>query len=288
MAFLISGIKVRLHFLFLMILAAGLAAGFYGEVAAALLALLVHEASHILAARMLGIEVEELELLPFGGRMSIKGLYHYSFEAEVMVILAGPLGNLSLAAMFIALVYQNFLPWDVGYLFIRYQLALGLFNLIPALPLDGGRIFMLWLSQMVSFISAVRIAARIGRALAFFLWALFWVAAIKGNYNMDFLMSGIFLFLAAAEEEKRAPLMFFSYMTRKRENLMRKGFLPVQALVAFAGVPVKQVLYRLNPQNFYLVYVVDRGCRLKKCLTETELFDTIIDKGLDIKIEDLL
>ncbi|TYP57606.1 site-2 protease family protein [Thermosediminibacter litoriperuensis] len=288
MAFLIWGIKVKLHFLFLMVLTAGLLAGFLVEVAAAILALAVHEASHIFVARMLGIAVEELELLPFGGRMRLKDLYYSTCEEEIMIILAGPMGNLALAAMFMSLIYQNFIPWETGYLFIKYQLALGLFNLLPALPLDGGRIFMLWLSQMVSFISAVRIAARAGKVLAFFLLALFAATAFKARYNVSFLVAGIFLFFSAAGEEKQAPMIFISHMARKRENLLKRGILPIQALVTLAGVPVKQILYRFNPQNFYLVYVLDKGWKLKKCLTETEIFDTIIDKGLDIKVEDLL
>ncbi|MDN5331667.1 MAG: stage sporulation protein [Tepidanaerobacteraceae bacterium] len=288
MAFLISGIKLKLHFLFIVIIVAGFAGGLYEEVVAAILALLVHETSHVLAARMLGIKVDELELLPFGGRISIKGFYQYSREGEVMVVLAGPAGNLFLAAVLISLTYQGLLPYDKAYLFIRYQLTVGLFNLLPALPLDGGKIFMLWLSQMVSFIKAVRVAARMGKGLAFFLWALFLAMAVKSNYNPVLAVTGIFLFWAANEEEKQAPLMFMSYMAHKKENLVNKGLLPVQAMVAFVKVPVKHVLYRLNPQSFYLVYVVDKSCKLKKCLTETEIFDTIIEKGLDIKVEDLL
>ncbi|ADL07515.1 site-2 protease family protein [Thermosediminibacter oceani] len=288
MAFLIWGIKVKLHFLFLLVVTAGILSGFFAEVAAALLALAVHEASHIFTARMLGIAVDELELLPFGGRMKLKYFYYSTCEEEIMIILAGPMGNLAFAALFISMIFQNIIPRETGYLFIKYHLALGLFNLLPALPLDGGRIFMLWLSQMVSFISAVRIAARAGKALALFLLSLFVATAFEARYNLSFLVAGIFLFLSAAGEEKHASILFISHIARKKENLLKRGLLPMQALVALAGVPVKQILYRFNPQNFYLVYVVDNRWKLKKCLTETEIFDTIIDKGLDIKVEDLL
>ena len=141
---------------------------------------------------------------------------------------------------------------------------------------------------MVSFMKAVRMAARAGKGLAFFLWALFLAMAANSSLSPVLVVAGIFLFWAAGEEEKQAPLMFMSYMAHKKENLIEKGLLPVQAIVAFVKMPVKQVLFRLNPQSFYLVYVVDNSCRLKKCLTETEIFDTIIEKGLDIKVEDLL
>lgn len=288
MFFLIGKVKVRLHFLFIAIVAAGLFGGAYKEVIAAVLAILVHEISHVLAARMLDIKVDELELLPFGGRINIKRFYQYSREGEVLVLLAGPVGNLLLAAVFMSLAYNRLIPYGIMYFFLRYQLILGLFNMLPALPLDGGKIFMLWLSQTVSFIKAVRIAARVGKVLAFFLFALFLVMAANSNLSPALVVTGIFLFWAASDEERHAPLMFMSYMAHKKENLIEKGVLPVQSIVAFVKVPVKQVIFRLNPQNFYLIYIVDNNNRLKKCLTETEIFDTIIEKGLDIKVEDLL
>ncbi|MFO7152284.1 MAG: site-2 protease family protein [Bacillota bacterium] len=288
MAFSVFGVRIRLHFLFAAIIALGFAAGLYEEVVAALLAILVHEISHISAARAVGIKVEELELLPLGGRINIKGFYQSSRESEVAVVLAGPAGNLLMAAVFISLTYQGLVDYDTANVFVRYQLTLGLFNLLPALPLDGGKIFMLWLSQMVSFIKAVRMAARAGKILAFFLWALFLATALNSGPNLMLLIAGTFLFWAAGQEEKQAPFMFMSYMAYKKESLIEKGLLPVQAMVAFGKMPVKQVLFRLNPQSFHLVYVVDKSYRLKKCLTETEIFDTIIEKGLDIKMEDLL
>src|SRR5215204_2875785 len=114
-------------------------------VAAALLffaSLLLHELGHALQARREGVEIEGITLWLFGGVAKFRGMFP-SAGAEFRIAIAGPLVSLALGTIFVLLAWKASLPevadgvaaW-LGYI----NLTLLVFNLLPALPLDGGRV----------------------------------------------------------------------------------------------------------------------------------------------------
>lgn len=101
-----------------------------------LLAFALHEAAHLLTARRLRIPVAEVRLLPFGALMSLDAEAEGAEESTVA--LAGPLANLAAAGG--ASLYAALRPAEALSPFLQYNLCMGLLNLLPILPLDGGRV----------------------------------------------------------------------------------------------------------------------------------------------------
>jgi Zn-dependent protease/CBS domain-containing protein len=137
--------------------------------------LLAHELGHALVARREGMEIEGITLWLFGGVAKFKGMFP-SAGAELRIALAGPLVSLAIGVLFVLLAWGSGLPAEVdgvaawlGYINL---LLLG-FNLLPALPLDGGRVLraLLWQGKR-DFAWATRLAAEIGRGFGFLLIAL--------------------------------------------------------------------------------------------------------------------
>jgi len=169
--------------------------------------LLLHELGHAVQARREGMELDGITLWVFGGVARFKGRFP-SARAELRIALAGPLVSLVLGAALLALAALAPLPAAVdGVVFwLGYiNLILLAFNLLPALPLDGGRVLRaaLW-ARRDDFGSATRAAARLGRLFGQVLigWGL--IVAILGG-----LIGGIWLafigwfVLMAAEGEAR-------------------------------------------------------------------------------------
>src|SRR5918996_939779 len=156
--------------------------------------LLAHELGHAVQARREGMEIEGITLWLFGGVARFKGMFP-SAGAEFRIAIAGPLVSLALGIAFLALGFLA-IPSDavegvVGYLGWVNLLLLA-FNMLPALPLDGGRVLRsaLWGARR-DFALATRLAANIGRGFgflfiaaglfAFFVWGAFggaWLAFI--------------------------------------------------------------------------------------------------------------
>ena len=158
--------RIRIHPLFL---AAGVLSAFTGDLllfCAATLAALEHECAHAIAARRYGFRLDKLVLMPYGAVLSgdIGGIGR---RQEVAVLLAGPLANALTALAFAALwwLFPETYPYTEGA--AQVSVSLFLVNLLPAYPLDGGRLLHLALSPL-----GERRARLISRAVTFFCAAL--------------------------------------------------------------------------------------------------------------------
>ncbi len=185
----------------------GPAAWILGVVAALLLfgSVLVHELSHALVAQRAGISVPRIRLFMFGG-VSEMASEPRDPRAEVRIAAAGPLTSFGLAALFFVISLSHvpsLLPGGrqlVDYL-AALNLMLGLFNLLPGFPLDGGRLLRAWLwSRNGDLLSATRTAGRAGSMVGFGLMGLGLVQLINGGNlgGLWFIVVGIFLSQAAS------------------------------------------------------------------------------------------
>lgn len=287
MNFKISDIRVSINLFFVLILLSAIVAGFQGDMLASISALAIHESAHIFLAKVMGIKIEELEFLPFGGRMKLL-FDEETIEAEMITVLAGPMANFAVAGLLLIFIGENVISRQIAEKLIKYQLTLGFFNILPALPLDGGRIFVLWLSQHVNYIEAVRIASTMGKVLALVLLSVAIGGLFFGKSFINFLLIGVFLFIQGTKESKDAPLIFMRQLTKKKENLFKRGYMQTETLVVMEWMKLKSILYLFIPQKYFLVYILDKDMHIKKYFTETEIFDIIVEKGLDIRIRELL
>ncbi|MCR4431462.1 MAG: M50 family metallopeptidase [Tepidanaerobacteraceae bacterium] len=284
----IKDMEVKIDFFFILLVLFCLSAGLWNDVFAAIAALGFHELGHIAAAEALGLKVEKIDILPLGGRIKILNLDEASPEAEMLTVLAGPMMNFAVSIFLLLLFNQSEIVSKLGKNFIDYQLMIGFFNMLPALPLDGGRVFVLWLRQHMNYISAVRVAAGLSKAFALAMFLVSVVGLFVGRLFINFAIAGFFLLSYAFKEQKDAPIFFIKNIARKKEMLFKKGFLPMETLAAVGNTPVKRLLYEFMPNKYYIVYMLDSSMKIKNCLTETEIFDKIIREGLDRKLEDLI
>ena len=169
--------------------------------------LLLHEFGHALTARREGMEIEGITLWLFGGVAKFRGMFPTA-NAEFRIAVAGPLVSLVIGVTFVLLVWLVDLPESVngvlGWLGM-INLVLLVFNLLPALPLDGGRVLrsLLWKGKG-DFAWATRVAASIGRAFAYLfivggLFLFIFEGAFSGAW---FAFIGWFLLQAAGAEDR--------------------------------------------------------------------------------------
>jgi Zn-dependent protease/predicted transcriptional regulator len=133
--------------------------------------ILAHELSHSLVARRFGIEIREITLFIFGGMANI-AKEPTSPKVEFMMAIVGPFTSFLLAALFwgITVIFEAIIPPLAAVIFeylAWINLALGIFNLFPGFPLDGGRVFRaFWWWKTGSLQRATRVASDIGKGLA--------------------------------------------------------------------------------------------------------------------------
>lgn len=154
--------------------------------AALLLAALLHEWGHYLVLRLLGGRVDTIAVTVLGAEMRIAPDSRLSYGEEILATLAGPTANLLFGLLFA--LYGG--PMPIFYLLSGAQLILGLFNLLPIAPLDGGSALWLTVAWCTEPNTADRVASNVGLAVAFILLA---VTALLGCH----MGGGLFLVLMA-------------------------------------------------------------------------------------------
>jgi Zn-dependent protease/predicted transcriptional regulator len=297
----ISGIDIRIHFTFLFLLLWALAQGTgdlgAGGAAGALYALVslllvfacitLHELGHSLAARRLGIQVRNITLLPIGGIAQLESLPEKPLH-ELVIALAGPAVNFLLALVLglaLGLLGGASLFLDLGRLsyvlagersllsltvyLLAANLILGLFNLIPAFPMDGGRVLRAFLAMWTTFPRATLIAARVGQAMAVALLLL----SFTRLGGLSLVLVALFVFTGASFEEQ-------AVRARARlDGLRVRHALPMQTTRAVAAEDTLARVLELGFPNHQQHFPVLRGGVLVGILSRDDLMVAIQHGG---------
>lgn len=276
--------RIRINLFFMLLCALYIALGLTVEVLFILVAVLVHEISHVVMALALGVKVTEIELLPFGGQAKIEDFTGLEPDHEIYIALVGPIVSLSLAGIFYfiqARMTSTYLP-----LFININLFLGVFNLCPALPMDGGRILRALLSQAIGYKKATGRAAALGKLIAvlFILIGLYQVYFQHSGAN--YVVVGMLLFWAARREGQLLVYAFMRYLVNKKGELSKHGVLPAQQIISREDTLIKKILESTRPSYYLVVVAVDEADHLIGMRSEAELIECFFEKGPGSRLRD--
>jgi Zn-dependent protease len=231
----ILGIDVYIHFTFLLLLGfVGLAAWMQDRTAgsavaailfwsALFLCVLLHEYGHALTARKYGIATRDITLLPIGGVARLERMPEKPAQ-ELWVAIAGPLVNVIIAAGLTAgLVLGgswrpsgafDLLQGNVAERLLYVNLFLVAFNLLPAFPMDGGRVLRALLAMRMSYARATNIAATIGQVMAI----LFGFVGLFGPYML--ILIAVFVWFGASQEAAAAQMRTSLQGARVRDAML--------------------------------------------------------------------
>lgn len=246
------------------------------RVALGLLALLVHEAGHLLIARGLGFRIRTLELWPFGAALETN-VGPGSWGA-LPVAVSGPVASLTAAAM--SLLSLRLLPMTEPVLepFFGMNLSLALVNLLPAEPLDGGRALAALLSRTLGTRRARWLTAWTGLVLGGGLLALGVYGALLGVGSETALLFSVFLLFSGVRT--------LQTQDRPLEELIDRGSslrlgrpVEVREAALYQDRTAGEALRALRRGRYTLIRVIGRGDRLLGTLDEGALLQGLMQRG---------
>jgi stage IV sporulation protein FB len=290
----VAGTEIKIHITFLVFL---LWIGFVyyqegGREAAILglafmvllfLCVLLHEMGHVLAAKAFGISTPDITLLPFGGVARMQRMPDKPVQ-EIIVALAGPAVNVVIASL-ILLFTGSSLDMSQASLgpgtALAGQLAtvniyLFLFNLLPAFPMDGGRVLRALIATRLPYGRATRIAARVGQAFAF----LFGFLGLFGNPML--ILIALFVYIAASQEAAFADLKDLSGSLSVSDAMM------TQFAVLSANARIRDGAKALLRTSQHEFPVVDSEGRVLGILTRDDMIRALENSGPETPVTDVI
>ena len=291
----VGGTEIRIHVTFLLFLAWIWAASYMSGGANAawsgllfmvllFLCVLVHEYGHILAARAFGVSTRDVTLLPIGGVARLERFPEEPRE-EFLIAIAGPMVNVAIVlALMLAGANpnpENLATADITKVSLIDRLAavnvvLAVFNLIPAFPMDGGRVLRALLARKYGFVRATEIAANIGQ------WCAFAFGFIGLFFNPMLTFIAIFIYLAAASEARLAQLRGMSRGVPVTAAMMTE----IKELSPTARIEEAiETLLRTSQNEFP---VVDKDGRLVGVLGRSDMIKALKQDGPNTLIGDVM
>jgi Zn-dependent protease len=215
-----AGINVYIHFTFIILIVV-LGGAFYvqqQEILAAIkgvffilllfLCVTLHEFGHALMARKYGVKTRDITLLPIGGLARLEDMPREPMH-ELWIAVAGPAVNVAIAALLIPVAFftgqlsltelqQSAGPGLILSLLLA-NIVLVVFNMLPAFPMDGGRVLRAVLAMTMDFTAATKIAARVGQGMAIFFAVISFPVG-----NIWLLFIALFVWIGASGEAQAA------------------------------------------------------------------------------------
>ncbi|NPV27197.1 MAG: peptidase M50 [Firmicutes bacterium] len=282
------GVQVTFNNFFLLLIFIYIWLGKFPQVLSIFALVFLHELAHVVVARGYGLKVVEIELLPFGGVAKIVDLFDADLVVETYIALAGPMSNFFMAGLAwslqrFGLTEHPLLPWC-----FYTNLVLGLFNLLPVLPLDGGRIYRAYLARRLGWKRATEKVAGLGQLLGVVFAGLGGLIFAWDISQFHLLLLAGFLFYAATREKNLAIYLLWRHLTRKKRELAQRGVLEVRQLAVCENVPLQEIVKTFVPNKFHLIAVIEPNGRLMTTLTEIEVIDQIFGLGSHRTIAELI
>lgn len=228
--------------------------------AAAYASVIVHECAHAAVSAALGCPPEEIELSPLGAVMRLEDEMRLSPAKRAAVLAAGPAASFTLCAAAYAMTSHGWLGPDPGRLLFLSNLAILLINLLPLLPMDGGRLMAMLLGLFVnsaSVNSCMRWLGRIGGCML--TSAGVWHTWKTGVCNFSLIMLGCYvLYTSAVATTTRAMAELRGYLDR-RICLERNEHMKCRWITALPGCRSREIIKAFPARRVCMIRVLEYG-----------------------------
>ena len=244
-----------------------------------LIVLIIHELGHYIIAKKRGYKLTKFNISMFGAELNYEKLY--SVNDELIIALSGPIFNIFSAFLMFSLwwIFPGIYVYTKTFCF--FSLCLGLFNLLPAYPLDGGRVLISALSLKYDEKNALKLIKynNLFLSLIFF---IFFIISCFFEFNLTFILMIIFLFSGFFEAENRGKYQLMSLIKEKNKNFTNIKFI----YVGNGDISLLELIKKIENNKFIFFYF-NYG-KKGKLIPENIIINLSLKNNLNEKIKYLI
>lgn len=255
-----------LEFIILMVIGS-----FYSRWLVSFIWAILHEIAHITVARFLNIELGNMQI-------NLTGVSTYGYELEeldykkrLIIYLAGPLSNL----LFVSILVAFYKVLEIPFLreSIDINITLAVFNMLPAYPLDGARIYEILLGKKFLYKKAKDILIAVSFGLSVILVLLFCMSVYIHSVNFSFLLTSVLIIYSTVIEKRIRTYITIGNIFRKRRKIIRNDYIENKSISIYYKVTLVKILMLIDKDRFNCFYILDDEMKFLGIIYE----DTVID-----------
>ena len=274
------------YFIFLIII------GVKGQVIMAFLIVIFHEFTHYITALLLGFSGFDMEILPIGARLSLRELDEATPKEDIIISLSAPIINLTAAAVFYFLLRTY--AMEIFYPLYMGNLTIGLFNLIPAFPLDGGRVFRAFMCQKTIYKRANELMIRFSVFQGIALLAAFIILMFLGINNLNIGVISVFIIYSSYKEKERIVYIIMGDIVKKRYKFLKHGYIENKSISIHHKKDLITALSILDKNKYNIFTILDDDMKVIDIIYEEELLEALkvygninFEEFMDIREENI-
>lgn len=238
-------LKVKFHPLFIIFVCMLVALSKFWLLLCYVITIILHESAHAVVAKSRGYRLNQYTFMPHGISLSGENVL-FAAKDEIIIALAGPIFNLCLATLFIALWWIFPSIYSLTQEFVLANLITCFVNFLPIFPMDGGRVMLALLSKKYSRKKGMIILKWFGVVISFLLIGLFVVSTFF-HVNYTLLVLGVFIFITVFMEDKTNVYVKASFLSNKKLNL-KKGLI-VREIAVSENTSLYKLVCQINSES---------------------------------------
>lgn len=281
--------RLNVTFNLLLLVFAGAAAltGYLREYLQALFFISVHEAGHISVGALLRAQVCNIRLLPVGLNAEIN-MADCNGRQRIAIFIAGPCTSFILALSFLFL-YKTCYPQEFFLRGIYTNFYLGVFNLIPILPMDGGRIVQELLAARLGTIRTGKLMKLVAAVLSAVIILAGAAGLFYSSWGVSLMVIGVYFFMCIGTSREETAFMNIKSLLFRKSRVIRKGIYPVREIVVLKHMKLAEVIKALDyVDRFHIINILDEDMRVIKVMTEQEILEAILANTADATFDNLM
>lgn len=268
----LGNIPIRLHPLFILILMLSIWTGYFLELITLFSIIFIHELGHVVAARGYGWKILEIQLLPFGGVAKVDDEGNVPIIEELVVAISGPLQNAWM--IIVAIAFQHWGWWDSSWssYFIEANIIIGLFNLLPILPLDGGKIMRALLSYILPYYVTIRYSHWISLILSVAMILSAFLVPADG-VQLNILMIGAFLCYMNGYQSKNVFFLFIRFLVGRDRRWSEQDISKLKHVPIFIDSQdsLQESIKQLKKGKIHHIFILNEDGSVHKMIPENKL-----------------
>ncbi|QUH26068.1 M50 family metallopeptidase [Serpentinicella alkaliphila] len=272
----IFNIELEINYSLIPIIILGIFFGFIKEFAIVFTIVTLHELAHSLVSNFYGYEAKTIELFALGGVVRSEEISFIHPKEVINISISGPL--LNFLFFFLGIITKNILLLEMPLLdFFNYaNLSLGLFNLMPIIPLDGGRILRAYLCNSMDIKRATYTTVFVGKVLCMIIFVIGIILTIESIRGITLIVFAVYLYFKNEKEKEIVSLQHIQKVFSKPKGLNEKINVKVKYIIAYKESSLKDILKDLSIGYYCIIRVLNNRGKFIGELTEGEILDAVI------------